>query len=61
YFIARTSDKAYFLNMDTNAGTLYNLKKDYSLSTPIEGNVPEFDRQIMLQVQALYTIQNREK
>lgn len=61
YFIARTSDKAYFLNMDTNAGTLYNLKKDYSLSTPIEGNVPEFDRQIMLQIQALYTIQNREK
>ncbi len=60
YFIARTSDKAYFLNMDTNAGTLYKLKSDFTLSNPITGNIPEFDKQIMLQIQALYTIQDRE-
>lgn len=61
FFVARTLDKAYFLNMETNVGTLYNLKKDFTLSNPKTGNNPDFDRQIMLQIQALYTIQNREK
>lgn len=61
YFIARTKDKTYFLNTDTNAGILYDVNEDFTLSNATPGNVPEFDRQIKLQIQALYTIQNREK
>lgn len=61
FFIARTKDKAYFLNMDTNAGTLYDLNQDFTLTNAVYGNVAEFDRTIMMQIQALYTIQNREK
>ncbi|MEE1084447.1 MAG: LTA synthase family protein [Paludibacteraceae bacterium] len=61
FFIARTADKAYFLNMETKSGTLYDLKEDFSLSNATIGNIPEFDRQIMLQIQSLYVIQDREK
>jgi len=61
YFIARTADKAYFLDMDTNSGTLYDLNEDFTLTNCQTGNIPEFDKQINMQIQALYTIQNREK
>lgn len=55
YFIVRTKDKAYYLNMNTHAGSIYNIKEDFTLSNCKKGNIPEFDKLINTQIQALYT------
>lgn len=55
YFIARTADDAYYLDIETNTGTIFEINKDYTLTNPVSGNRPEFDQLIKKHIQALYS------